>query len=685
MPSLCRYVTSWVDTPEICAPLIDMKRNFRFLLLLLGILSLSAAEPAGFNLTNDARFTASLDRLLRAQPGRAAYPEDECRWLLAVATAADQARRYDLAEAAMTQVTERWPFMPMWATLSCYQGKQGKFTEALQSLEQGKGLPGTDQQQAEGVRAVWLWQVGRRDEATAVINALPEPKAGDPTRAMWLVCRAFFHASCDHDQEATRHAVEKLLALPHVGHWRHFLSRDVAFDALRQEPWFVALIGPTAVGTAPAIPFRAITPPSPLGLLPTLSQHPEEVQARSGLGTAMQKLTAGLWKEAKEHADAALNLAPLPEAMVVKALALAGMDQPIHAMDAIREISHQGISLGNWPIDLYTLLSVSRSTVRRLIASARGPNGSRRAVALALIIHAHFSYAWRDYDDVVKLMDTAETWDDTIAEIANTRALGKMGRDDKKGAEADLRTAIRLNPEFADAHLNLACLRREQCLPAEALALFGEAKRHGATYPGTELQECLFLGAAGHLDHALAIVEAAHRKPHPHRALVGTCWELSSYCWEYRRVVEAEQLTRTVIALQPTWFSAWTKLSGDLARQGKFAEAAECARIHLDGDPDAYDGQLALASWLAHLGNRDEAFIIADRVQPPADTKLKGHYHGVRALYAAAIQDEKMLEGELALVMKAPQHDRQLHWARIDPLFDPYRDKPWFMLLVPPP
>ena len=663
----------------------------RFMLILVVlvvfVVRLIGEEVASFHLTNDARFVAALDRLMAAQPGPAAYPEQEYLWLFAVATAADRARRYDVAEAAMTDLTQRWPYIGQpWGNLSCYQGKQGKYAEALHSVAQAKERSNPDRQQLDGISAVWLWQLGKRDEATALLASLPQPKAGDKDRPMWLVCQAFFHASCDHDQAATKQAIESLLAMPEVGHWRYFFARDVAFDALRQEPWFIAQLGQTATGIASNTPFQPSAASPAAEALRHRPAHPEEVIARAEIAAACTHLENGAWKEAAAAADRALQQNQTGEAYVVKALALAGLDQAVPAMDAIRQISHQGLRLTSWPTDLRAVLPVTRKAIRRMISAAKAGNGTQRSVALGIIIDCHFVYAWRDYDEVIKMMDVAESWCPTLAEIPNTRALARIDKQDWAGAETDLRAAIQLNPDFADAHLNLAYLRREQGNPKEGMDLFEIAQRHGATYPGTELHGCLFLGAVGRFDEAEAIIRAAVAQPNPPRNLAGTCWELSSQYSEHQRFANAERLTRMVITLSPAWPDAWTKLSGDLARQGKFAEAAECSQRHLDSDPDAFDGKLSLAQWLVHLDRRDEAAAIVAQITPPPDTDRLSLYYSCKALYAASITNEAAVRESLTAAHNhSKDKTRLLRWLRSEPFLAAYRGLPWFAALVPTP
>lgn len=251
------------------------------------------------------------------------------------------------------------------------------------------------------------------------------------------------------------------------------------------------------------------------------------------------------------------------------------------------------------------------------------------------------------------------------------------------GAAADLQAAIKLNSGFIDAHLNQAYIRREQGFPTEAMTLFDAAQKLGGTYPGTELHRISYLAAAGRIDEAMTAVDVALAQPKPHRDLVGTLWQVSTFCSEARRFPEAERLTRLVLQRNPTTFDAWTKLSGDLARQGKFAEAAACARNHLDGNPDAYDGQLALAAWLMHLGQRDEAQALAASARiPTKDAQRIGHYHGIRAIYDAACNDEAAIQHSLTEMLKAPDPQWQRRWYRTDPLFDGYRSKPWFVALI---
>lgn len=99
--------------------------------LLFTLLALPAAEVP-WRLVDDGRSAVALERMLATSPAPQAWPEDEAGWLFAVAILADRARRYDVAEAAMLAASARWPHLSWaWTSLACYQGKQGRYADAL--------------------------------------------------------------------------------------------------------------------------------------------------------------------------------------------------------------------------------------------------------------------------------------------------------------------------------------------------------------------------------------------------------------------------------------------------------------------------------------------------------------------------------------------------------------------------
>lgn len=141
-----------------------------------------------------------------------------------------------------------------------------------------------------------------------------------------------------------------------------------------------------------------------------------------------------------------------------------------------------------------------------------------------------------------------------------------------------------------------------------------------------------------------------------------------------------------VISLSPAWPDAWTKLSGDLARQGKFAEAAECSLRHLDSDPDAFDGKLSLAQWLVHLDRRDEAAAIVAKITPPEDADRLSLYYSCKALYAASINNEASVRESLTEARNlSKDKSRLLRWLRSELFLEAYRGLPWFADLAPTP
>jgi tetratricopeptide (TPR) repeat protein len=666
-----------------------------FLLLVLAASSSIAADatpPAStpeppFQLTNDALYDTALKRVLADKPGAHAYPEQDFDWLSDVATAADGDRHYDLAAASTRKITVRWPYLAApWANLACYLGKQGQFTEALECVARAQALTGADPQQLLGIKAAWLWSLGRHDEALA---ALPRrPDADGPETTMWLVCQAFFHAACDHDDNAARVAIVELLARPQVSHWRHFLSRDVAFDRLRQTAWFLQAVGDTAAGATDAPPFVPPVPVAGAADLLAMPDHPEETRARAAYDEASRRLGAGDWQGAVTAATDGLKSAPMLEGYVTLALGEAGLDHHVAAMDAMRAANHQGMSLDRWPNDVYGLLKTTRAVMVELkpgLEAGAAPE-ARERLALAVIIRAHFALDWRDEAAVLKWMDAADRLAPGLVEIPNLRAIAHMDQDDLATADNDLQRACALDPAFSDAWFNLACLRSEQGRFDEVMPLFEKSRSLCSDNSRASLRGCVFLAESGRFDEALARFAPIAAQTPPPRDTAAIAWALADEADALRRYADGERLTRQALALEPTWAMAWGKISGDLLRQGRTDEALAAVQRYVEDDEDSFDAQLCLANVLAHADRRAEAAAIVAAVAEPAGSQ-RFQYHALRALYAAAIADEDLLKRELAITLQAPHRLRQVRWISGDCLFDAYANQPWFkdLLATPPP
>ncbi|MCK6486946.1 MAG: tetratricopeptide repeat protein [Planctomycetes bacterium] len=205
----------------------------------LTLLACAAILPA-MDLVDDPvyrRMAASLE----AKPGRT--PNDDLR----LAGIFSDARQYDQSEALYRKhldVADHYPLI--YANLSVFAGKQGKYAEAIAWADQAISATratGGDTLHPTLVKASWLWEIGRQEEAKALFASVPVPPVGDRTESTYWGCRACFYGSVG-DQTELAAAIAKCLDLGDE-HFITFVRRDVVFDRYRSQPWFIALVGVT--------------------------------------------------------------------------------------------------------------------------------------------------------------------------------------------------------------------------------------------------------------------------------------------------------------------------------------------------------------------------------------------------------------------------------------------------------
>jgi len=164
------------------------------------------------------------------------------------------ARQYGKSEALYLKhvaLADRFPMI--YANLSVFAGKQAKYAEAIEwadkAISTSKRLLAA-QADAEVdimhptlVKASWLWESGKQDEAKTLFNGVAVPPAGDPSEATYWGCRACFYGSVG-DQTELKAAIGKCLDLADE-HFVTFIRRDMVFDRYRAQPWFIELVGIT--------------------------------------------------------------------------------------------------------------------------------------------------------------------------------------------------------------------------------------------------------------------------------------------------------------------------------------------------------------------------------------------------------------------------------------------------------
>jgi tetratricopeptide (TPR) repeat protein len=145
---------------------------------------------------------------------------------------------------------------------------------------------------------------------------------------------------------------------------------------------------------------------------------------------------------------------------------------------------------------------------------------------------------------------------------------------------------------------------------------------------------------------------------------------------------QAEIFVRALLEKKPDDWALHDDLSIMLGKQGKYQEALDEVQKAL-GMPGANELYLkaVMASWIYHLGRRDEAKALFAALEIPAETSQEwASYQGCRACFSASSHDIRALKESIGIIMRlGGQH--QLFIMR-DVIFDQYRHLDWFCALV---
>lgn len=182
------------------------------------------------------------ERLAEQRAARPAPKADigvRLRWLWSMAVLADQARRYELAEAYLLGVEACMPEDgSVLGTLACYIGKQGRYAEALTVTDRAIRLGRGDPIQLNLIKATWLAHLGQIEAAEGVLELVDEPDVVERADYdMYHVCMAFYHARITGDAALVRSSVERVRSGGNE-HWEAFFRHDVSFDGFREANWF---------------------------------------------------------------------------------------------------------------------------------------------------------------------------------------------------------------------------------------------------------------------------------------------------------------------------------------------------------------------------------------------------------------------------------------------------------------
>jgi tetratricopeptide (TPR) repeat protein len=244
------------------------------------------------------------------------------------------------------------------------------------------------------------------------------------------------------------------------------------------------------------------------------------------------------------------------------------------------------------------------------------------------------------------------------------RLLSDLGKLDE--AIAEYREAIRLQPKYADAHRNLGLAFKKQGKLDEVIATYREAIRLNPEYADAHLTLGTALGQQGKLHEAAAACREAIQLnpeyPDAHFTL-GTALSLQG------KLDEAIAAFREAIRLNPDLVDAHYHLGITLGNQGKLDEAVAELRGVVRMKPEDARGHLDLGVALHQQGRLEEAasaYREAIRLQPK---NADAH----RNLGVAYLSQGKLSESVDAMresVRLAPNHPRwinELAWMLVDP------------------
>jgi tetratricopeptide (TPR) repeat protein len=193
-------------------------------------------------------------------------------------------------------------------------------------------------------------------------------------------------------------------------------------------------------------------------------------------------------------------------------------------------------------------------------------------------------------------------------------ALARQGRIDE--AIAQYSRALRLKPDFLEAHLNLGVALARQGRIDEAIAQYSQALRIKPDYPEAHLNLGVALAGQGRIDEAIAEYSEALRIkpdfPDAHNNL-GTALAGQG------RIEEAIAQFSEALRIQPGFPAAHLNLGLALAGQGRINQAIAQFSEALRIQPDFPAAHLDLGLALAGQGRIDEAIAQCSealRIQP---------------------------------------------------------------------
>jgi tetratricopeptide (TPR) repeat protein len=256
----------------------------------------------------------------------------------------------------------------------------------------------------------------------------------------------------------------------------------------------------------------------------------------------------------------------------------------------------------------------------RLWARAGGRPAQRWALALAgvtvaMLYAARIVIRDREWcNDVVLFTRNLEF--EPAPQIFLDLGLALAGQGKIDEAITQYTDALRIKPDFAEAHLNLGTALAAQGRIDEAMAQYSEALRIKPDFPGAHINMGAALAGQGRIDEAIAqYFEALRIKPDFPEAHNNLGIALA----RQGRIDEAMAHYSEAVRIKPDFLEAYNNLGIALASQGRIDEAITQYSQALRIKPDFLEARLNLGIALARQGRVDEAIrqcSVALRIKP---------------------------------------------------------------------
>ncbi len=231
---------------------------------------------------------------------------------------------------------------------------------------------------------------------------------------------------------------------------------------------------------------------------------------------------------------------------------------------------------------------------------------------------------------------------DQPATHLHSGSVREMARD-LQGAEADYRMALRLDPLFFQAYVNLAELYRQQQQFEKAEQAYRDAIRSDPTHPQARVNLARFLNERGQADEAeKELREAVKLTPDTDAARYLRATTLQDLALlvarDDTRYDEAQRLLKNAIDQAPNQSRLYYNLGQVLRLLKRTNEAEQVMKKALELRPTSTDYVNALAHFYYEFGRHDEAVHYIERLQQlaPADPQVRQWVQQFRAARDAA-------------------------------------------------